>query len=253
MALKHDEGWTIPADAPFYPPLPAVYRNVRFQFVFFTSLEEAVARFLPEPLDPSPDGTCVAAGLEVPFCTAYGPFLEAFVLLGCLFRGQAGYYCSHVFHNGPAGIAAGREIYGTPKVFAEISVKNIERSWLTEARMGGIPVIRVSTITDQVAPHEVMPSLAPSWRLKIIPRADGPGPAIKQLIDGSRAARDQVIHFCARGKGTVAFQASPYVDLTPLQPVGYGDAFYLESSYSEGFAEVVYDYLRGTSSPVTGG
>ena len=53
----------------------------------------------------------MAAGLEVPFSTAYGAFEEAFVLLPCRFRGQTGYYCSHVLHNGPAGIAAGREAW----------------------------------------------------------------------------------------------------------------------------------------------
>ena len=49
MGLKHDDGWNIPADNPFYPSLPAVYRNVRFQFVFFHADPTAVQDFLPEP------------------------------------------------------------------------------------------------------------------------------------------------------------------------------------------------------------
>ena len=108
MTLEHDEGWTIPFDAPYYPRLPAVYRNVKFQLVLFGAPPDAIRRFLPAPLEPWPEGDCVAAGLEVPFSTAYGAFEEAFVLLPCRFRGQTGYYCSHVQHNGPAGIAAGR-------------------------------------------------------------------------------------------------------------------------------------------------
>ena len=67
MGLKHDDGWNIPADNPFYPPLPAVYRNVRFQFVFFHAEPIAVQGFLPEPLEAAEDGLCVASGLEVPF------------------------------------------------------------------------------------------------------------------------------------------------------------------------------------------
>ena len=63
MGLKHEDGWNIPADNPFYPPLPAVYRNVRFQFVFFHAEPAAVQNFLPEPLEAAEDGLCVASGI----------------------------------------------------------------------------------------------------------------------------------------------------------------------------------------------
>jgi acetoacetate decarboxylase len=248
MGLRHDEGWNIPQDAPFYPLLPAIYRNVKFHFVFFRARPEGVKGFLPEPLEPSPDGVCVASGIDIPFCTAYGPFLEAFVVLKCRFRRQEGFYCSHVFHNGPAGIAAGREIYGTPKVFAQLSVKQDERAMVTEARMGGCRVLQVSSVAEQQATPESMPVLTPAWRLKIIPRADRPAPAIKQLIDCSKTTQDMVVHYFARGKGIVNFSASPYIDLSPLEPVRYDDAFYMECSYSEHYAEVVFDYLQQSSS-----
>ena len=76
-----------------------------------------------QPLEATEDGLCVASGLDVPFCTHYGPSQESFILMKCRFRNQTGFYCSHVFHNGPAGIAAGREIYGTPKVYADLATK----------------------------------------------------------------------------------------------------------------------------------
>ena len=244
MSLKHQDGWSIPADAPFYPPLPAVYRNVKFHFLFFTARPEAVARYLPEPLEAHPDGTCVASGIDIGFCTNYGPFQEAFLVLKCRFRNQAGYYCSHVFHDGPAGIAAGREIYGTPKIFAGLSVRQVERSMLTEASVGGAPVLRLSTIAEEVVPSSVMPPLTPAWRLKIIPRADGPGPALKQLIDCANTTKDMAVHFFSRGKGALTLAASPFVDLSPLEPVKVGDAYYMECDYSEHYAEIVYDYLK---------
>lgn len=243
MTLKHDEGWNIPWNAPFYPKLPAIYRQVKFHYVVFETRPEAVSGFLPEPLKPSPDGECVASGLDVPICTNYGPFLESFLLLKADFRGQAGYYCSHVFHTGPAGIAAGREIYGTPKIFSQIQVRQMERSMLTETFMGGIPVMTLSSVPDQIIPAQDLPRWQPNWRLKIIPRADRPGPALKQLVDTSKAARDQEIHFCAQGHGTVRFEASPLVDLTPLEPLTYKSAYHLECSFSEHFGEIFYDYL----------
>jgi acetoacetate decarboxylase len=243
MRLKHDGGWNIPADNPFYPPLPAGYRNVKFQFVFFHANPAAVQDFLPEPLEATEDGLCVASGLNASFCTNYGPFQESFILMQCRFRNQTGFYCSHVFHNGPTGIAAGREIYGTPKVYAELKVRQADRCMVTETSLGGVPVLNISSSMETIAPHDAMPALTPAWRLKIIPRADGPGPALKQLIDCSKTIQDLEVHFTAKGQGRVVLGASPLCDLIPLTPLKYGDAFYMERSFSEGYAEIVYDYL----------
>ena len=244
MRLGHDDGWCIPPDAPFYPALPAVYRGVQFHLLFFQAAPPAVGDCLPEPLEPDTEGSCVVGAIDIPFCGNYGPFQEVFFGLKCTFRGQSGYYTSHVFHNGPAGIAAGREIYGTPKIYSTITMKRVDRSMCSEASVGGVPVLRLSTTSEQVVPSSTMPLLTPAWRLKVIPRADGPGPALKQLIDCSNSTKDLVIHFFARGKGTMALTSSPLIDLSRLQPVGYGDAFYMECDYSEHYAEIAYDYLH---------
>ena len=132
MKLKYNDGWNIPASDPFYAALPAVYRNVRMQLVFFEAAPEEVGRVLPEPLETSDSGLCVAAGLVIPYSSSYGAFEESFLMLECRFRGQTGFYCSHVFHNGPAGIAAGREIYGTPKVYADLNVQRDGAKMRTE-------------------------------------------------------------------------------------------------------------------------
>jgi acetoacetate decarboxylase len=244
VRLGHDEGWTTPVDSPFYPRPPAVYRNVRFQLVFFRASPHAVAQFLPDPLVASDDGLCVAAGMDVPFCTSYGAFREIFLLLACSFDMRAGYYCSHVFHDGPAGIAAGREIYGTPKLFASLSVGQRGRAFSSKARLGGETVISVSSATERVVSADAIPPLTPSWRLKLIPRADGAGLDVKQLVDGASAMQDQQVHFCAQGRGTVILGKSALIDLTPLQPAAAGDAFFMECSYSEHFGTIVHDYLK---------
>ncbi len=248
MGLKHDEGWNIPTDSPFYPSLPAIYRNVKFQYVFFHANPGAVQELLPEPLQPTEDGLCVAAGLDVPFCTSYGAFQESYVVMRCRFRNQTGFFCSHVFHNGPAGIAAGREIYGTPKIYAELKVRQAERSILTETFLSGMPVLQIDSSITEAVQRDAMPSLTPAWRLKVIPKADGPGPALKQLIDCSKTTQDLTVHFMAKGKGRVVFGPSSLCDLSSLTPLSYGDAFFMECSFSEGYADIAYDYLAQGNS-----
>ena len=253
MGLPFDEGWTIPFDSPHYPMLPARYRRVQFQLVFFEADPLAVARVLPEPLQPSPDGLCVAIGLTVPFSSAYGAFNEAIIVERCTLEGRAGWYSSHVWHDGPRGIAAGREIYGTPKIFSQLDVRLTEGTMLTHAAMAGVPVLTISSTMETAVAAEELPALTPAWRLKIIPRADGPTPAIKQLIDAGPATSDVEVHAAFRGRGTVHIEPSPLSDLTGLQPRRYREAYFLESSYTEGFARVELDYLSPEGRARRGG
>ena len=243
MDLSHDEEWTMPVHHPYYPPLPATYRNVRSQTVLFEAAPAAVARFLPEPLEPSPDGLCVAMGIAVPFCTAYGAFNEALLMLRASFRGTDGWYIPIIWHDGPAGIAAGREIYGAPKVYASLDIRFEGPTMRTVASMGGIPVITIASTLEVPVLPEAIPSLAPDWRLKVIPRADGPGPAIKQLVDASGANQDVTVSASFSGRGTVALGASPLSDFSTLAPHAIRGAFYAESSFREGFGRIVHDYL----------
>lgn len=247
MSLSHDEGYSIPFDSPFYPSLPAHYRDVAFQFVFFRADPKAVGRLLPKPLAPDPGGLCIAMGIRVPFCTSYGAFHEAVLEERCSFRGQPGWYCSHVWHDGPRGIAAGREIYGTPKVYADVEVEIVERVMHTRAALAGTRVVAISSTMEEPVAIEAVPRLTPAWRLKMIPRADGPGVALKQLVDCTAATRDYVAHQCFRGRGVVQFAPSPLCDMTGLEAQEYGDAFFVEASYTETYGTIAYDYLTGPS------
>jgi acetoacetate decarboxylase len=248
VSLPNGSGWSMPYVHPFYPPLPATYRDVRSQLVFFEARPDAVAPFLPNPLEPSPDGLCVASGIEVPFCSAYGPFNEAFLMLKARFMGEDGWYLPIIWHDGPAGIAAGREIYGAPKVYAAIDVDFDGQTMRTVATMRGLAVVTIESTLDEPISRDALPSLAPDWRLKVIPRADDPAPAIKQLVDASGANSDVTVASAFRAHGTVTFHASPQSDFTALGPRAIGDAFFSESSFREGYGRVVHDYLAEAAS-----
>ena len=114
---------------------------------------------------------------------------------------------------------------------------------LTRASMADVPVITVSSTTAVRIDAAELPRLSPGWQLKLIPRADRPGPAIKQLIDTSGAALDVEVHVAYRGTGTVHFEPSPLCDVSGLRPLEFGAAYYYEASYAEGFAKIKYDYL----------
>lgn len=247
MGLRHDEGWSMPAGQPYFATLPVHYRDAKFQFVFFRAEPDAVCEFLPEPLEPTKDGLCVASGLAVGSTSSYGAFEEAFLVLKCRFAQQTGWYCSHVLHNGPAAIAAGREIYGTPKIYAALKIEQTDEQMATVATVADRPALTVTSVTPTPCHPDTMPALTPSWRLKIIPRADAPRPAIKQLVDASGAVQNMQIHQMRKGTGAVKFDPNPRCDLTGLRPKEYLGAFSMNANYTEGFASIAYDYLEHSS------
>lgn len=203
---SHDlSDWTTPVGTPFYPKLPCTFRNAKWNCVFFHAAPQAVQRFLPDKLTASDDGLCVAMGMDLTFTSNYGRFLESVVQLKCAFKDKVGWYASHVFHSHPGAISAGREIYGTPKVYAHVQVTCADGMMVTRAEVGSLPVMTVAATFGQPCEIGEVPALKPSWRLKLIPRVDGPGPALKQLVDGTPVVTDRKIHVASKGHGSVQF------------------------------------------------
>ena len=175
MAIPMDQITSMPAFSPYYPPPPVRYRNARFQFVFFRADPAAVDRVLPACLEPAEDGYCVAIGITVPWASSYGAFDESVLTVKCTFKGETGFFAPVAFLNSRSSIPAGREIYGTPKVFAEFECGMDERVAFTDTRLAGASVLAIRSTFHRAARVEELPDLTPSWRLKAIPRVDGRG------------------------------------------------------------------------------
>ena len=244
MTIPLDKIENMPAFSPYYPSPPARYRNVCFQFVYFRADIAAVDRILPDCFEVAEDGFCVGIGLSVPWSSNYGQFAESLLLVKCLYEGQVGFFSPVVFLNSRGSIPAGREIYGTPKVFAEVKVAMDERVMTTDTHLAGTSVLSLRSTMHRVAEISELPKLTPSWRLKVIPRADGTGPEVMQLIDGSDTTTDINVHVCCSGDGTVEFHRSPIYDLADFRPKELLGAHYVEMDYTEGFARIERDFLK---------
>ncbi|MBK36820.1 MAG: hypothetical protein CME26_14995 [Gemmatimonadetes bacterium] len=244
MTIPLDQIANMPAFSPYYPMPPARYRNARFQYVHFRADTSAVDHVLPACFEPSEDGYCVAIGLTVPWSANYGVFDESVLVVKCHYEGQEVFFAPVVFLNSRSSIPAGREIYGTPKVFAEMDVRMEERVMVTDTHVAGTSVLSVrSTMHREASPEEV-PSLQPAYRLKVIPRADGQGADVMQVVDVSGVTTDVTVHVCRSGDGVVQFNPSPTYDLSDFTPLEYLGAWYVEMDYTEGYGEIVRDILQ---------
>jgi acetoacetate decarboxylase len=123
-----------------------------------------------------------------------------------------------VFLNNARAICAGREIYGTPKVWADVSLETTADGALGRTLLGGELLIELHTRAVEPRAEADLPRLFPGYRLKLIPAADGSGAAVKQLV--TAAPQDARAWDIRGGSGTVQFGTADGLDLRPLQPGG---------------------------------
>lgn len=244
MTIPLDRIKSMPAFSPYFPMPPARYRNAKTQMVYFRAAESAIDRVLPECFELPADPVCMAVGLTVPWSANYGAFDESVLSVTCRYEGEDGWFTPVAFLNSKSSIPAGREIYGTPKVWAEFEIGFAERVMYTDTFVAGTSIMSVrSTMHRDATPDDMAPSKH-SWRLKAIPRADGRGMDVLQLIDGADVSSDREIHVCQAGDGVVQFSPSPVYDLSDFTPTEYLGAFYVESDFTENWGRIVRDFLK---------
>ncbi len=231
----------MPSHRPYYGSLPTQYQNVGFQTVFFRADPARLGPLLPAPLIPHPEGLCVAFGIDVPFSSTYGSFHESGIQIQSLYRGKPVFFNSHLYLDNVPAICAGRERWGAPKEFAEVQIAQQHNLLTCRTYKDGVEILTItSTIGAPAQQSELIP-MFPSYRLKAIPRADGPGVSLKQLVEA--APVDVTTGQLYRGQGTVSFGFTANSDLRPLGSVEEVTAFYQIASYTETYGRVVHDYL----------
>ena len=242
MTIPMDKIKAIPAFSPYFPRPPARYRNNKSQLVFFRADSRAIDRVLPACFELSDSGLCIAIGIYVEWSAHYGKFEACNLFVECKFQGKVGYFCIVSFLNTQCSIPAGREIYGTPKVYADVNVGLAERVMHTEANLSGTAVMSIRSTMHKESNVSEIPALQPIWMLKVIPRADGNGVDVMQLIDNTNVQSDVTVHICMAGDGVVQFNPSAAYNLFDFTPLEYYGAYYLEKDHTDGFGEIVHDF-----------
>ena len=119
-----------------------------------------------------------------------------------------------------------------------------ERVMVTDTHVGGGNAMSTRSTMHRTANPEDLPQLTPSWRLKVIPKEDGSGPEVMQLVDAGMATSDVTLHVCRAGDWAVCFRPVPTYDLSDFAPIEYSGAYYAEMDYTETYGQVVHDFIK---------
>jgi len=244
MTIPLDKINGMPAFSTYYPKPPSIYKGVKSHQVHFKANPNAIDRVLPSCFKPSEDGLCIASGMTINWCSNYGQFEESTLSVKCTYKEQEGYFCVIAFLNSRSSIPAGREIYGTPKVYANINVGMDERLMYTNTVLANQSIMNIRSSMDKKIKINELPKSGHSWRLKVIPGAEEKTIDVMQLIDGENVQSDQNINIIQSGNGVVEFNEMPIYDLSDFTPIEYYGAYYIETDFTENYGEVVHDFLN---------
>lgn len=239
--LGSSEGEVLPSHRSTYPAIPTFYRGIETQFVEFTVDPDVAAAHLPEPLKVDPEGRAVAVGMKINL-SSYGPFNEAGIYLRCTLNGEPAVYNSHLYLDNVTAICAGRERWGVAKEFATISFEDHENVRVCNVIKEGALLMQVSTTWDRLAEVEELPELYPNYNLKLIPRADSPGAALKQLVGYESESVGSSVQY--GGRGMVEFRSTAKTDLAPFTARSIGGGFYHIGDLKELHGTIAIDYLK---------
>jgi len=180
---KDKFGYSMPVDAPFFCSPPIYYRNAESINFTYETDEEAASEILPEGLELTSPPVATVLFLSYPFSTL-GTYDEAILGLACTWQGSPRFYIAHIVVNSDVPLAAGREIWGYPKKFADITF-NKERDLI----LGSMERPQGSRICTGIIRPELPLELVsaepvPALSLKVIPGAEeGAEPSVMELIE----------------------------------------------------------------------
>ncbi len=177
---------TIPHRNPLFKPLPRLYANFEKISVICRAPREAVRRALPGPLDYVSDIIEVFAYRcpEVHDLAAPGApprsYIDSGIVLQAKIDGIQGGHVAYEYVTTDDAMAPGREIFGYPKKLAEVDWEqdgDILRSRTVRRDNTLIDI----AFTEAPSTYE-KPLLQPRIQIKRIPRADGTGYDVHQVV-----------------------------------------------------------------------
>src|SRR5665811_732380 len=109
--------FSMPLTNPAFPPGPYRFFNREYFIITYRTDPEALAAVVPEPLEVT-EPIVKYEFIRMPDSTGFGDYTESGQVIPVTFNGKKGSYTHRMFLNDHPPIAAGREIWGFPKVLA---------------------------------------------------------------------------------------------------------------------------------------
>ena len=177
---------SMPAHGSSYPKGPYRFINREYFIITYETDASIIRDVVPEPLVPNKDNLVSFEWINMPDSSGFGAYTESGCVIPCTYKGEACNFIVHMYLDDEAPIAAGREVWGFPKKYANPKLEVIKDT-LTGTLAYADQMVAMGTMGYKHENHaaeaeKTAASLAKTQvNLKIIPGVDGK-PEIAQLV-----------------------------------------------------------------------
>ena len=237
---------SMPAASPSYPFGPYRFINREYFIIVYESDPKAIRAAVPEPLEPVAENLVYYEWIRMPDSSGFGDYTESGVVIPCTYKKEPCNFVSQMYLDDDPPIAAGREIWGFPKKYAnpklEVAVDTLTGTLHYSGQLVAMGTMAYKHESLARDPAKTMAALTKmQCNLKLIPDVDGK-PKIAQLV--SYALTDITVKGSWTGPARlhlVPHVNAPAADLPIRQVVG-GRHFVADLTLPYG--KVLLDYLK---------
>lgn len=234
--------FAMPFVNPAYPPGPYKFYNREYLVITYRTDPEKVRIAVPEPLEPT-DPVVKYEFIRMPDSTGFGDYTESGQVIPVAFRGKQGGYVHRMFLNDHPAIAAGRELWGFPKVLASPSLQVESDTLLGKLDYGPVRVVTGTMGYKHKAADAAAVKAAletPNYLLKIIPHVDGSA-RICELVE--YYLQDVQLKGAWTGPAALHLQPHALAPVSDLPVLEVVSALHMIADLTLGLGKVVHDYL----------
>lgn len=239
-----NNAFAMPITSPSALQIDYKFRGREYLIISYETDYDALQAVVPEPLKVI-SNVVKFEFMRMPDAHGFGSFTEAGQVIEVEFEGKVGTYSHMMFLDNLAPIAAGREIWGFPKKYANPKLEVDVDTVVGTLKYNSLPVaigtmgFKYKSLDKQQMQQGL--EATPNFLLKIIPHANGKDMSVCQLV--KYHLKDVTV--LGAWTGPAALQLfehalAPVAGLPVRKIVG---GTHLVADLTLGFGEVVYDYL----------
>ncbi|WP_221566693.1 acetoacetate decarboxylase family protein [Alkalihalobacillus sp. TS-13] len=223
MTTKVATGNNVPIQSPLFPDpfVPYECKNNRTITAVCRTDEAIIKKYLEQTPFEYVDNTYTVTIADFGNCNK-GSFLDCAIVIPAKYKDIVGGHYLFEYENEDFAIAAGRELWGYPKKYAELSLEEIDGKVIASAVKAGKEIIRLEFDLNSEIEHIPEIKLTPHLNLHTVPNPTGKGILYQNVI-----ARDTTPDFqlksTQQGKITVKLggdKSTPLEDLKPHEVLG---------------------------------
>lgn len=146
-------------------------------------------------------------------------FFDSGLGIPVLYKGRKGIHILYEFEDHDYAITAGRELWGYPKKYADISMKEENGLLVANVHKNGKNIIHLEMdLTKELEKPMERPVLYPHFQIKVILKPDRPGIEFKQILSRDPSP-DYITKTYTEHPVKVSMDGVPYNRLDEWQPI----------------------------------